>query len=216
MSEHVKYTFDTEFDRYGNTVRERPPRPKTRFTAEDVEAARADGFAEGQSSVEAKTQEATAQAVNAALATITAQLGDIIGTLQGEVDRVRAEGARLSLETTRHLMETALERHGADHLEAIIKEALSTLRTTSQVTIRLAPAMAEELAGRIEAAAQAAGFTGHLEITPDDTVDSADCALSWADGGAFSNWAEGLEALRTMIREHLEAEGNTQLDLFDQ
>ena len=63
MDDPAKFAFDTVFDQDGNVVSKPPPRPKTRFTQEDVEAALAEGIAQGQANAEARAAEAAAEAL---------------------------------------------------------------------------------------------------------------------------------------------------------
>lgn len=68
-----KFTFDTVFD--GDRVIAAAPRLKRNYTAEEVEAIRAERFAEGEQSIVAKAQEAQAETMRAlagALSTLAA------------------------------------------------------------------------------------------------------------------------------------------------
>ncbi|MGF1454606.1 MAG: hypothetical protein ACFB6R_04435 [Alphaproteobacteria bacterium] len=215
MKDAVKFTFDTEFSRDGQILRERQPRPKTRFSPEEMEAAKAQGFAEGQASAEAEATRAAAQATAEALEIVKTGLAHILSTLQGEVDAVRAEGARLAFETVRHLTAGLVDRHGADHVAGLIAEGLQGVREAPTVTITLAPDLAQDLGPRIAETAAAAGFEGQVEVKDDGAVQRADCRLTWGRGGALSDLEGAIAAVETLIRDHLEAEGNTQLSLFD-
>ncbi len=215
MTDAVKYTFDTEFDRDGQIVRSRPPRPKTKFTREDVDAAQAEGFAAGEASAQAQAAQAAAQATMEALEIIKAGLAEILASLQSEVDTVRAEGARLALEAVRQLTRCLVDRHGEEHITALIEDGLKGLRDTPKVTIALSPDLAPSLGSKIGDTATTIGFEGQVDIVEDAALARADCRLTWGRGGASSDLEGAIAAIETLIRDHLEAEGNTQLSLFD-
>ncbi|MDB5433027.1 MAG: flagellar assembly protein FliH, partial [Caulobacter sp.] len=60
--QHKKFSFDTVFDHAGD-VAYAPPRPKTSFTAEEMDTARAEGFAEGERSAVARAEAEAARAL---------------------------------------------------------------------------------------------------------------------------------------------------------
>ena len=60
---HKRFAFDTVFDDRGG-MREPPARPKRSFTPEDVEAAKAEAFAQGERSAVARAEQHAANALN--------------------------------------------------------------------------------------------------------------------------------------------------------
>ncbi|MGC1303054.1 MAG: flagellar assembly protein FliH, partial [Caulobacteraceae bacterium] len=84
------FTFDTVFD--GDRVIA-PPKPKRHFSAEEVEAARAAGYAEGERSVTAQAEAAVARALAEVAGSVRSGLGYLTETAHGH----RSDSARLAL-----------------------------------------------------------------------------------------------------------------------
>ncbi len=212
MSDPIKFTFDHEFDRDGNTIRARAPRPKTRFTREELEHARAEGFENGQSSAQVEATKTT----NATLQSIAGQLSQIIETLNTEVDTIRAEGARIAFESARCLAGGLIDNNPSDYINQIISECLSTLRDRPTLTISVAPDLLPTLSQQIEALASQAGFSGQISVEASESADKTRCMITWSNGGALSDFETQAEGIKSIIADHLQAQGNTQLNLFEQ
>ncbi len=211
MDDAVKFQFDTVFDRDGNVVAAPPPRPKTRFSREDIDAA----FAEGQTAGQADAQAEAARMVAAALQDVAGQLTGILQSLKTETDMARGEAARLAFETGSALARKLIDAQPEEEVTALIGECLALMRDTPQITIRVPPEVADAAAADIQKVAEANGFEGAVQIEKDTTLQGTDCKLTWIGGGATLSLEQKIEAIHSLIADHLATESPTQLDLFN-
>jgi len=97
------FTFDTVFD--GERVIA-PPKVKRVFTAEEVEAARAEAFTQGQRSVTAQAEAEMARTLSEAVGAIRTAFGYLTDIAHGH----RTESAELALVCARRIADAALEQ----------------------------------------------------------------------------------------------------------
>ncbi len=210
MGELEKYRFDTVFDAAGNIVSKPVPKPKTRFTAEEMEAVRADGFEEGSRSAEAQAAEAAATA----LKDIAADMKTLISTLTDEVVKLKTEASVLAFETARALAPELIADKADANLEGLIGACLAQLRSEPKITIHVAEALAQDIEDRIGEIARQNHFEGHVTIRPSQDASRTTCQLEWDQGGADYDLNDQIEEIRKLIGDHLSANGPNQLDMF--
>lgn len=211
MTDYQRFSFDTVFDQQGNVIATPSPRPRTRFSKDELEQARSDGVAEGQANAEAQAAQASA----AALAEIAQGLATLLGTLTAETDRLTVEARSLTFETTRMIAGRLIDEQPADHVCQLIEDCLATLHKVPRVIIHVAPTIAGRIEEGIQQAARTAGFEGQVEIEPREGLAQTTCHLDWGDGGAAASFEQSVEKIRHLIQDDLAAAQNSQLDLFE-
>jgi len=210
MSDMSRFAFDTEFDRDGNVVAAPRPRPKTRFTAEEVEALKAEAYAAGQAGAEARAAEAAA----AAMADFAQAAKAIVEGLGAQAHTLKVEAAELAVAVGDVLSGGLVAREPADPIRLLMSQAMDLLRDQPRVILRLSPDLHERLGAELTATAQRSGFTGELIVQADESVAAGDVALDWGSGGLARDTDAARERVREMLDDYLHAEEEVQGDLF--
>jgi flagellar assembly protein FliH len=194
------FTFDTIFD--GERVIA-PPKPKRHFTAEEVEAARAAGFAEGERSVVARAETDAARALGEIAAATRAGMGYLAEIAHGH----RTESARLALACARKIADAALdsfpERPAAEALEVLGRELLAQPR----LIVRVAPAGAERVETALRQVADNIGLTGQIVVKTDPGLARAAFVFDWGEGRAAFDPAAAAAKVGAALETALAAEG---------
>ena len=193
------FTFDTVFD--GERVIS-APKPRRAFTPEELEAARAEGFAQGARSV---TAQAEAQ-MAAALSEVAASLRSAFAYLGDVAHAHRADAARLALACGRKIADAALdafpERPAAAALEALSRE----LDAQPRLLVRAAGGDVERLRAALEQAAEGVGFAGSLVVKTDPALPRAAFSFDWGDGRAAFDPAAACARVEAALETALASE----------
>ena len=198
MSE--KFLFDNNFGDGGAARRRKKVES---FTEEDLAAARAEGYAEGQRDGLEQAQQNIKAAANASLAVISDQLGQNAHALQQALGACRRDAVEVAVTVGRKLAGNLMDEHPLAAIEGLIVDCIGELREEPRLVIRASDPVAEQVRGRISAIAESAGFQGHLVILPDDTMSDGDCRVEWADGGASLELAQAEAQIERAVRNYL-------------
>lgn len=192
-----KFTFDTVFD--GDRVIAAAPRLKRNYTAEEVEAIRAERFAEGEQSIVAKAQEAQAETMRA--------LAGALSTLAAIAHEHRVGAARIALAAAGKIADAALTAFPqaplTTALDALAREIDAVPRLVARVAEDQAPAAQTALAQ----AAAAAGYPGQIVVRADGVLKGAAFVLDWGDGSAAFDPAQAAARVSQALETALAAEG---------
>jgi flagellar assembly protein FliH len=194
------FTFDTVFD--GDRVIA-PPKPKRAFTPEEVEAVRAQAFAEGQRSVAAQAEAQLAQAVGEAAQAIRAGLAHLSELAHAH----RSDSARLALACARKIADAALDQFPEQPAMAALEALGRELDAQPRLLVRAAGPDVERLRAALEQAAEAAGFAGLLVVKPDPALPRAGFVFDWGEGRAAFDPASALARVAQALETALAAEG---------
>ncbi|WP_417518083.1 hypothetical protein [Minwuia sp.] len=185
MSE--KFLFDQEFDESGRP--RRAARAET-FGEDDLNAARAQAFAEGQEEG-ARSASAT---IEATAADILNQVAEQLQTLSGQFDGFaqgwRAQASAIAVAVGQKLAHRLMQDHPIAEIEAMVADCVAELHEEPRLVIRTSDPVAEVLRERLDDIAGKAGFDGHLVLLPDQQMNDQDCRVEWADGGVVRDQAE--------------------------
>lgn len=194
------FTFDTVFD--GDRVIA-PPKPKRHFTPEEVEAARAMGFAEGERSVTARAEADAARALGEIAAAARAAMNYLAETAHGH----RADSARLALACARKIADAALdlfpERPAAEALEVLGRE----LQAQPRLVVRVAPAETERMEIALRQVADNIGLTGQIVTKADPALPRAAFMFDWGEGRAVFDPHAAAAKVGAALETALAAEG---------
>jgi flagellar assembly protein FliH len=205
MVQTSKYSFEPMFAKAGTAAPGTSNRRKV-LTDEDVAAAHAAGFSEGQQAELIKVERATSEALRA----IARMLQMMLGRLNEEAHSLRLDATEVALAAARSVAHTALDAYGADRVEAIVASAVANLRDTARLVVRVSPELAETIEERLIGCAREAGFTGEIVVRPDPQAQTGDCTLDWGDGRIVHERAGALAAIETSAQNWLasaDAEG---------
>ena len=192
-----KFTFDTVFD--GDRVIAAAPRPKRSYTSEEVEAIRADRFAEGERSAVARAQEAQAAAIRA--------LASALSTLTAIAHDHRTGAARLALAAAGKIADAALTAFPQAPLTAAIDALAREIDAVPRLVARIADNQVEAAQAALTQAAADAGYPGQIVVRADSGLRGAAFVLDWGDGSAAFDPAQAAGRVAQALETALAAEG---------
>lgn len=216
MAQPAKFGFDTVFDGLVDDGRDCEEEKEPTWTADELEAEKAQSFAEGR---EAGRQDALAgieEKISQAIGQVLNQSGSTLARLNTVEGTLRAEAKMLSLALGRAVASELLVRHNREVIEQIVDEALGFLSREPHVVIRVHQDLLEGAKSRFEQLAEAKGFSGNLILLGEPDFDPADCRVEWADGGITRDRSVLAAQLDEIIKRHLSADDAEpdQRDLF--
>jgi flagellar assembly protein FliH len=189
MSNNAKpFAFDREFAPDGTVLRDGQTIRRV-LTEEEAQAMAASAAEQARASEEAEAARASAEA----LRQVNAKLQALIAQLNAESEALREDAARLAVAAARAIAGQALEQYGADTIEACAKDALTDLRAEPRIAVRVAPGLADVIAERLYAFAEAEGLDGAVVVRADDEIAGGDCVLEWR-AGTVERTASDIEA----------------------
>lgn len=187
MSKAKPFAFDREFAADGTVLRD-GDKVRRVLTEEEAQALIAEAAEQARMTEEAEAARASAEA----LRQVSAKLQALLARLDAESEQLRDDAARLAVTAARAIAGAALERYGADTIEACAKEALADLRAEPRIAVRVAPGVADPIAERLYAFAEAEGLEGAIVVRADAEVAAGDCVLEWR-AGAVERTAADIE-----------------------
>ena len=166
----------------------------------------AQGYAEGQSGVEASAANALAAAADL-IADRAAALLSLVDDARG---KIRTEASELTREIARKLASHLIARQPEAELMALFAECLASLDNVPHVVVRCHPDLAGRIREQAEARIASSGFTGRLVVIADPEAGLSDGRIEWADGGIRRNVDETSAAIDSAIATYLTTHGTTQ------
>ncbi len=188
MSKAKPFAFDREFAADGTVLRE-GEKIRRVLTEDEAQALVATAAEQARMTEEADAARASAEA----LRQVSAKLQALLARLDAESEALREDAARLAVAAAHTIAGKALEQYGADTVEACAKEALTDLRAEPRIAVRVAPGLADPIAERLYAFAEAEGLEGAVVVRADTEVAAGDCVLEWR-AGAVERTAADIEA----------------------
>lgn len=191
-----RFAFDREYAADGTVLRdgERVRRVFTEDEARAMADAAASQAAEGDAARMAET-----------LRQISGRMQAVLARMESESEAMREDGVRLALAAARAIAGAALDRYGADTIEACAREALAELRAEPRLAVRVAPHLVEEIADRLDNEAARLGFEGAVIVRADEDITVGDVVLEWRAGAVERTAADIEQRLEDTARKWLAA-----------
>lgn len=248
MSSVRKFLFDESFDVDGPPRRAKveddylapPPEPEPEpepppptFSEEELtavrDAARAEGYAEGESAGKsagygkgfvdgntagaktgydkAKTEiEATVQARTANALEVIANGVQHLIEERDATNAMRADQpVHLALAVVRKLMPELARRGGLLEIEGLVRACLTDLLDEPRLVVRVADATIDAVREHLDAAIAGRGFGAALMVVGDSGLAPGDCRIEWAEGGVERDTAGLLREIERRAAALLEA-----------
>jgi flagellar assembly protein FliH len=186
MASKAKFLFDVPFDGSRPKVERNyaPKAPPPKFSAEEVEAAKAAAFAEGEAAGRQAAYGEHQQNLETALRSIAQQLRAVaVGQEQARI-AASAEATELAVAIARKLAGRLIERQPLDQVEALVLRCMDDMRDEPRLVIRAAEPVVQQLDAKIDQLVAQSGFGGKVALVPDETMALTDCRINWADGSA--------------------------------
>jgi flagellar assembly protein FliH len=199
---HKRFAFDTVFDD-GGGVAYAPPRVKKNFTLDEVEAARAEAFAEGERSAIARAEMDAA----AALSEIGRAVHGAFSTLAAVAHDHREGSARLALACANKIADAALDSFPEAPASAALIALAREVEAQPKLTVRVAAHLVERTQAALEETAQAIGYPGQIVARADPAMTPAAFLLDWGDGRAAFSPIEAAARVSQALEAALAAEG---------
>jgi flagellar assembly protein FliH len=200
IAAHRPFSFDTVFD--GDQVIE-PRRIKRTYTLEEVEAVRAEAYAEGQASAVARAEADAAQA----LREVAGAARNALGTLAGIAHEHRGASARLALAAARRIADAALDAFPQAPAEAALEVLSREIEAAPRLLVFAAPADAPRLQQALEEAAARIGFAGQIVLKPEQGRIRAAFTYDWGEGRAAFDPAAAAQRVAAALEAAIAAEG---------
>ena len=187
-----RFAFDREYAADGTVLRdgERVRRVFTEDEARAMADAAASQAAEGDAARMAET-----------LRQISGRMQAVLARMESESEAMREDGVRLALAAARAIAGAALDRYGADTIEACAREALAELRAEPRLAVRVAPHLVEEIADRLDNEAARLGFEGAVIVRADEDITVGDVVLEWRAGAVERTAADIEQRLEDTARK---------------
>ncbi len=183
MAAISKFLFDTDFDA-GDDAGGVVAKPESRkYTAAEVEAARAAGHAAGIEAGRAAAEQETARRTAEALDAISQRLADLMAGATRRHESQTREAVQTAAEIVRRLLPALGKREAVSEVEALISDCLSRLHDEPRLVVRVSDDLLDPVRQRIDALAAAAGFAGRTILLADGALKPGDARVEWADGG---------------------------------
>ncbi len=209
-SASAPFRFETVFDGFSETARR-----KAAYSPAEVEAIRAEAYAEGQSSAALRAEQETA----AAMGEIARCARMTLAGMSEAIHRHRSDSARLAMAAGRAIAGAALERFPeaplTDALTALARELESEPRIMVQAVAH-DPVMLERT---LQEAAVRAGLEGRIVFQPLSQGVPASFSFDWGGGraefdpeAAAARVAEALETALAVEGHHAEATITPELE----
>ncbi|MHB8285504.1 MAG: FliH/SctL family protein [Caulobacteraceae bacterium] len=198
-----KFTFDNVFDGDGFVATTAPAKPKAPvITVEMVEAAKAQGLAEGQRAVEAKVKAEAA----AALADATSAIRQAMTALTALAQDHRTNSARLALAVGKAIAGAALEAFPEQPVIAALEALGREIEAQPRLIVRTGPGQAAALGASLSEAAEHAGFMGQVTVKTDANLQPAAFSFDWGEGRAAFDPNDAAARVTAALEQALAAE----------
>jgi flagellar assembly protein FliH len=200
--QHKRFTFDTVFGGDGDVIAQ-APRPRRLIPAEEVEAIRAQAYADGQQSVTALAEQAAA----AALGRIAVDVGGALSTLAAVAHEHRAGSAALAMAAAGKIAAEALalfpEAPAAAALQALARE----VEAYPRLVVHAPADLVDRFQTALSKAADACGYPGQITVKASDAMSGAAFIFDWGDGRAAFDPEAAAARVVDALQTALAAEG---------
>jgi flagellar assembly protein FliH len=196
------FAFDTVFDDAGS-IAYQPPVRRKHFSSDEVEAAHAAGFAEGERSAIARAEAAAADA----LADIARATRSALTALQGVAHGHRVSSAQLALAAARRIADAALSRFPEAPVAAALEALAREIEAEPRLIVRVAAELEERTQAVLNHTAEAIGFEGQVLVRATPDMPPAAFVLDWGDGKAAFDPHDAAARVTAALEAALAAEG---------
>lgn len=205
-----RFRFDRSFEALGGAGDQGRPAGRAAertFTSQDVEQARAEGFARGRAeAVGAEEARREAERLRQrVLETIASQVGAVLDGAAESAQTAVTEAVLVAAAIVRKMMPRLWRECGAHEIEETVRAALTELSDEPMLTVRIAPELHQELLPALQMAARECGAEDRLRVLAADGVPPGDCRIEWRHGGLSRDRLAMARAIDEVIERSLGA-----------
>jgi flagellar assembly protein FliH len=199
-----KFLFDTDFSATDEAARLAPRPDARRFSAVEMDAAKAAAHAEGVAAGRAEAEQKIARRVADACAAIGVRLGELISVCAQQHETQTREAVAAATEIVRRLLPSLCKREAVGEIEALIRDCLSRLHDEPRLVVRVADELLDPIRQHVDQLTAAAGYTGRVILFADPAIKPGDARVEWADGGAERDSAAIWREIDSAIQRFVE------------
>ena len=159
-----------------------PPAPS--FSLEDLQAASAQSYADGEQAGLAAAMASVGQRSSLVLAQLPEQIGELLAGQRRTDDALAEQTVRIALTLARKLLPELARRHGLTEIEALVRRCIADMLEEPRLVIRVSDGVIDAIREQLQPIADELGYAGALVLLVDPALGPADCRVEWADGGA--------------------------------
>lgn len=171
------------------------------FTAEDVEAARAEGMAAGREAAELEQ----ARERNAEIAALTASLAKQADAINHALDAERRDIQQAGEQFLAAFARTLATERELAAARDLLQRILHEPRNRAPVTLSLAPSALKRIGDDLNAAIADAGAADFITVAADEKLADGDCTAMWTGGAMRRELAAALAAIDDLFNDPLAA-----------
>jgi flagellar assembly protein FliH len=206
MAATRKFLFDTSFDDVAPlpalSGQAAPEPPASRA---DVEAARAEGMAQGHAAAIAELAERVETRAAEALLSLDRSVGALLAartTLIAETEGTALTVLRTVLQKT---VPALCRKDPAAEIEALLARCLTETLDEPRLVLRVSDGLFDMMQGRLEPITQSNGYAGKIVLIADPALANGDAKVEWADGGAERDTARLIAELDDILNRNAPA-----------
>jgi flagellar assembly protein FliH len=163
---------------------EPPLPPPPTFSEEELAAAKAAAYADGEHAGRALAERSVENRLASAMEMVAHAIPGALTDRQQIKEAFASDSARLAHAMLAKLFPVLSNRYGLAEIEAVIADGVSRALDEPRLLVRVSPENAEALTERVQEIARNAGFEGRVSIVSEDSLGPADVRVEWGDGGA--------------------------------
>jgi flagellar assembly protein FliH len=193
-----KFKFDRVFTPDGAAT-EPPPRARRAFKPEEMEAARAEAFKQGEKSSLVKIEQQAA----ASIAVLAGSIQDVLNSTRAELDGIKDGSTRLAALIARKFVEHMIAHAPELYLERCIEECLDLVHREPEIVIDIPTSAPQSLKDRLNKMAQEHQLDMAMRVVENPTLDGVTCRLHWKSGGAEIALEDALGRIDQIVEDHI-------------
>ncbi|MES1990589.1 MAG: FliH/SctL family protein [Pseudomonadota bacterium] len=203
MKQAVKFIFDTRFDNGSEPASKSSAKAASVFSKEEIERARAEGYASGFIEGETRARAQSDAEVAQAMEHFAANAGSLLAALQAESAVIRGEAASLALVAVRKLAPALVATRPQAEIEAVLRDCLTHLNREPHIVLRVSENLVEQLKSVVDRMAMERGLAGRIILLGQNDVAEGDCIVEWADGGVVRSRADIEAELNEIVERYI-------------
>ena len=160
-----------------------PPPPPPSFSEEELTAARAVAWSEGEAAGREAARQEINQTLNHNLQNLAENITLLLAEREQQISHFGSEAGKIAAAMVGKLFPELARRGGATEIEALLHSSIELARERPRLTVSLAPHLQNLLEEKLRELAKSQGFDGQLTFIADAELGDSDARIEWSDGG---------------------------------
>lgn len=198
-----KFTFSANFG-----APKSKPQPEIivpTFSLDELEAARASAYAEGEAAGRQAMLESIEKIAADASALVAEHTRDLFSQEAARHEQMKHDAAALAQTILQKIAPRVLRASPLEDIAAVINEYVTLCYNEPRIVIRVADILVDQVKELSSRICLEQGYLGKVVILGDPRLQNSDCRVEWADGGAERNEAHIQQELDHLISQYMEA-----------